>query len=60
MSLADNHGRRQRALLAAGTASYDSPEFATLDKVPDSLRTIVEAFAETRFRRRCPTPGIPP
>src|SRR5690242_18079732 len=33
-----------RALLAVGTASYDSPDFPALPKVPESLKRVVDTL----------------
>lgn len=46
-----------RALLAAGTASYDSPDFTALDKVPDSLRTVVATLTGLGFSTVGGVPG---
>jgi WD40 repeat protein len=47
----------QRALLAVGTASYDSPAFEQLDKVPDSLQAIVGALRTLGFTAAAQAPG---
>ncbi len=57
MSSADRPDVSERALLAAGTASYDCPEFPTLGKVADSLRTVVGALEELGFTTVARAPG---
>jgi WD40 repeat protein len=57
MSSADGFGEVYRALLAAGTASYDFPDFPTLGKVPDALRIVVGALEEFGFRAVAEYPG---
>ncbi len=57
MSSANGPDSRGRALLAAGTASYDSPEFPALGRVPDSLRTVVEVLKELGFTTVVQAPG---
>jgi WD40 repeat protein len=44
-------------LLAAGTASYDSPDFPALDEVPDALRTVVAALQGLGFSTLVRSPG---
>src|SRR5690348_11223507 len=56
-SSANESGQLQRALLAAGTAFYDSPEFPALDKVPDALQTIVKALGQLGFTTVARSPG---
>jgi hypothetical protein len=50
-------GRVGRVLLAAGTGSYDSSEFGSLDKVPDSLRVVVTTLAGLGFATVGAAPG---
>ena len=57
MSSANGSHSGGRALLAAGTASYDSPEFPALDRVPDSLRTVVEVLRDLGFTTVLQAPG---
>jgi WD40 repeat protein len=57
MSSGNEAGARRRALLAAGTASYDCPEFPDLSRVPDSLHTIVEILNEFGFAAVARAPG---
>ena len=57
MSSADRHGTAERVLLAAGTASYDWPDFPALRKVPDALRTVVEVLEEIGFVTVIRSPG---
>ena len=57
MSSADRPKPGERALLAAGTKSYDSREFPDLGKVPDSLRTIVGALKELGYTTVDKSPG---
>src|SRR5580692_11454019 len=47
----------ERALLAAGTASYDSPDFPALGKVPESLLIVVEALGGLGFINVAQAPG---
>jgi hypothetical protein len=44
-----NAGPAGRALLAAGTSSYDSADFSALDGVPDSLQAIVATLTGLGF-----------
>jgi hypothetical protein len=57
MSSANRPDPAKRALLAAGTASYDSPHFPALDKVPDALRAVVGALKELGFANVVRAPG---
>ncbi len=57
MSSADRSGPAERVLLAAGTASYDCPDFPALDKVPDALRTVVAALKDLGFTTVARSPG---
>lgn len=61
MYSADLPGTVDRALLAAGTTTYESHDFETLDKVPESLRAVVETLRELGFftvASLCLSPGI--
>ena len=57
MSSADRSGPAERALLAAGTASYDSSAFPALEKVPVALRTVVGALKQFGFTTVARSPG---
>ena len=57
MSSADKPSPVERALLAAGTASYDCTDFPALDKVPEALREIVRALKELGFSTVAQYPG---
>ena len=57
MSSADLPQPGERALLAAGTKSYDSREFPDLGKVPDSLRAVVGALEELGYTTVGKSPG---
>jgi DNA-binding beta-propeller fold protein YncE len=46
-----------RALLAAGTAVYDWPDFGNLEKVPASLHAIVDALTGLGFSTVIESPG---
>jgi hypothetical protein len=50
-------GCPDRVLFAAGTASYDSPDFKPLDKVQESLRTVVRSLQEMGFTLLAGTRG---
>src|SRR5258708_1818197 len=56
MSSASSPGP-EPALLAAGTEHYKAPEFPRLDKVPDSLRTVVEVLKDFGFSAVAKEPG---
>jgi hypothetical protein len=56
-SSADQPGGPDRVLLAAGTAAYDHPGFEALDKVPASLRTIVESLTGLGYTAVADAPG---
>ena len=60
MSSADRPGPADRALLAAGTATYDWHDFETLDKVPEALRAVVDTLARTGVFHRRPEPRVRP
>ena len=57
MSSANSSNQGRRALLAAGTASYDCSEFPALGRVPDSLQTVVDALIDRGFTTVARTPG---
>src|ERR1019366_9222553 len=57
MSLADLPGTVDRALLAAGTATYDCHDFETLDKVPEALQAVVETLRGLGFATVARPPG---
>ena len=57
MSLADLPGTVDRALLAAGTATYDCHDFETLNKVPDALQAVVETLRGLGFAPVAGPPG---
>jgi WD40 repeat protein len=57
MSSPSGSGLQARALFAAGTASYDCPEFPALDKVADSLRTVVGTLQDLGFAVMARAPG---
>ena len=57
MSSARAQGQAERALLAAGTASYDCPDFPALGKVPEALRTVVGVLKALGFTTVAGTPG---
>src|SRR5258708_14109470 len=46
MSSAYKTTRGRRLLLAAGTSSYDWPDFPALDEVRDALRSVVEVLKD--------------
>jgi AAA ATPase domain len=50
-------GPAARALVAAGTASYDSADFAALGKVPDSLAAVVATLTGLGFGTVGGAPG---
>jgi hypothetical protein len=50
-------GATKRALLAAGTASYDYPGFEALSEVPDALRSVVEVLSILGFAVVAQGPG---
>jgi WD40 repeat protein len=56
-SSANRPGPAERVLLAAGTASYDWPDFPALDEVPDALRTVVGALKDLGFTTVVQSPG---
>ncbi len=47
----------QRALLAAGIEQYASQDYARLEDVPESLRTVVEVLTEAGFTAVTADPG---
>src|SRR6185312_10451518 len=47
----------ERVLLAVGTASYDCRDFPALDKVPEALRSVVEALKDLGFATVIRSPG---
>ena len=57
MSSASRPGAAERVLLAAGTASYDWPDFPALGKVPDALRSVVEMLKDLGFTTVARPPG---
>jgi WD40 repeat protein len=57
MPSANKPASADRTLLAAGTASYDCPDFPALDKVPDALRDVVEALKGLGFTTVARPPG---
>ncbi len=57
MSLADLPGTVDRALLAAGTATYDCHDFETLNKVPEVLQAVVETLCGLGFATVARPPG---
>ena len=57
MSSADTSGTVSRALLAAGTATYDCPDFETLSKVPQVLHIVVETLQRLGFSTVVSPPG---
>jgi WD40 repeat protein len=56
-SSADRTGALAPVLLAVGTATYNSPDFPALEKVPDALRTVVEALKELGCTTAARSPG---
>ena len=57
MSLADRPAPVERALLAAGTSSYDCPDYPALGKVLDALRDVVGALKGLGFTTVVRSPG---
>jgi len=57
MSLADLRGTVDRALLAAGTATYDCHDYKTLTKVPEALQAVVETLRGLGFSTVARFPG---
>ena len=57
MSSANGPDPAERALLAAGTASYDCPDFPALSEVPDALRSVIGALTELGFSAVVRSPG---
>jgi WD40 repeat protein/tetratricopeptide (TPR) repeat protein len=57
MSLANRPSPTERALLAAGTASYDCPDFPDLSTVPNALQDVVSVLEELGFAAVARSPG---
>ena len=59
MSSANSPGPAERVLLAAGTASYDSPEFRPGQGARSAPR-LSSGLLKSRLHHRCPAPRLPP
>ena len=57
MFLANGPDSVERALLAAGTASYECVEFPSLEEVPDALRAVVRVLRNLGFATVVESPG---